>query len=1022
MRLVTSFLVVLACLLFVGVAGATDHFAAPTGSPTGDGTIARPWDLDTALGSPSGSQSSSVKPGDTIWLRGGIYIPATDNGYISHVTGTPSSPIIVRNYNGERATLQAGTNAYVLAIYGSDTWYWGLEGATAGVSRTANQPGSFNNPLAFGFAIYGPDIKIINCVVHDTAQGFSGYNSSPNAEIYGNLSYYNGWMAPDRNHGHGIYLQNITGAKLVEDNFVGDNADEGIQAYGSSAATITGVTLQGNTLYNTSSWPAPHYQYNLVMGGGQLDSGNTITENMSFFTPAEDYGFFNIGQYTPGSNLTATNNVFVGGYIAVSVDGVAGPFVFTGNKVYNRPTSLREIELAPYSGQTMAGYKWDNNTYYGLNRFYHGTYDGSNAGGGSNLDLTGWQSQTGFDLHSTLNPSAPTGEWIYVRPNKYEAKRANITIYNWDLTSSVNVNLSGVLAVGDNFVIQDAQNFYGPPVVSGTYAGASVSIPMTGLSKATPSGFAAPAHTAPLLGTFIVMPPGAAIPILQPTPTPTPIPTPAPVPTGAIGVGSTVEVLPDLGSNINVRLAANTTLAPIASEVPTALGTVVGGPSIDKSTGFTMWQVTFADGISGWVVGYYIEVTTATLPPPAPTPVPTPTPTPVNVLTSVSKANWVLVYADSRETQCENGAAVNGFDGNSATIWHTQYCPAVAPLPHEIQIDMGTAYIIGGFRYLPRQDGGVNGRIGQYEFYATNDPSNWGTAISSGSFANDATEKQVLFTSGAYRYVRLRALSEANGGSRTSMAELSVLQSSASASSLSSIAVTPSNSTIAVGTSQQFTATGTYQNGSTQDITTQVTWSSSNPSVAITAGGMAIGQSIGSATIVAAQGSVTGSTPASVQSVAPVSLTAVSKMNWTLAYADSQETQCENGAAINSFDASAATIWHTQYCPGVAQLPHEIQIDMGTGNLITGFRYLTRQDGGVNGRIGQYEFYATNDPSNWGTPLATGSFANDATEKQVLFAPNTYRYIRLRALTEANGGPWTSMAELTVLQSSAGGQ
>jgi alpha-glucosidase len=185
---------------------------------------------------------------------------------------------------------------------------------------------------------------------------------------------------------------------------------------------------------------------------------------------------------------------------------------------------------------------------------------------------------------------------------------------------------------------------------------------------------------------------------------------------------------------------------------------------------------------------------------------------------------------------------------------------------------------------------------------------------------------------------------------------------------------------------------------------------------------MAIGKSVGSATIVAAQGSVTGSTPASVQSVTPVSLTAVSKMNWTLAYADSQETQCENGAAINSFDASAATIWHTQYCPGVAQLPHEIQIDMGTGNLITGFRYLPRQDGGVNGRIGQYEFYATNDPSNWGTPLATGSFANDATEKQVLFAPNTYRYIRLRALTEANGGPWTSMAELTVLQSSVGGQ
>src|ERR1035437_10237879 len=306
---------------------------------------------------------------------------------------------------------------------------------------------------------------------------------------------------------------------------------------------------------------------------------------------------------------------------------------------------------------------------------------------------------------------------------------------------------------------------------------------------------------------------------------------------------------------------------------------------------------------------------------------------PMNSSNLVPKTNWTLAFVDSQETQCENGAAVNSFDASAATIWHTQYCPSVANLPHEIQIDMGTAYIINGFRYLPRQDGGTHGRIGQYEFYATNDLSNWGTPLATGSFANDATEKQILFSSNTYRYVRLRALTEANGGPWASMAELTVLQS-----------------------------------------------------------------------------------PASVSSAIPTSLTAVSKTNWKLAYVDSQETQCESGAAGNGFDASASTIWHTQYCPGVAQLPHEIQIDMGTGNLITGFRYLPRQDGGTHGRIGQYEFYATNDLSNWGTPLATGSFANDATEKQVLFAAGTYRYIRLRALTEASGGPWTSMAELTALQ------
>src|SRR5580700_3097842 len=94
-----------ACILIAGAAGATDHFAAPNGSPAGDGSISNPWDLDTALGSPSGSQPATLLPGDTLWLRGGTYVPATSNGYLSHVNGTAAAPIIVRNYNGEHVTL-----------------------------------------------------------------------------------------------------------------------------------------------------------------------------------------------------------------------------------------------------------------------------------------------------------------------------------------------------------------------------------------------------------------------------------------------------------------------------------------------------------------------------------------------------------------------------------------------------------------------------------------------------------------------------------------------------------------------------------------------------------------------------------------------------------------------------------------------------------------------------------------------------------------------------------------------------
>ena len=75
---------------------------------------------------------------------------------------------------------------------------------------------------------------------------------------------------------------------------------------------------------------------------------------------------------------------------------------------------------------------------------------------------------------------------------------------------------------------------------------------------------------------------------------------------------------------------------------------------------------------------------------------------------------------------------------------------------------------------------------------------------------------------------------------------------------LNSITVTPSNPTLAVGSTQQFTATGLFTDGSTQNITNQVTWSSSNTGVATvsTATGLATANSAGSSVITAKQGTI----------------------------------------------------------------------------------------------------------------------------------------------------------------------
>ncbi|HLI03012.1 MAG TPA: Ig-like domain-containing protein, partial [Terracidiphilus sp.] len=70
---------------------------------------------------------------------------------------------------------------------------------------------------------------------------------------------------------------------------------------------------------------------------------------------------------------------------------------------------------------------------------------------------------------------------------------------------------------------------------------------------------------------------------------------------------------------------------------------------------------------------------------------------------------------------------------------------------------------------------------------------------------------------------------------------------------------TPATASIAAGATQQYTATGTYSNGSTQNITGAVTWTSSNAAAAtINASGLATGVAAGSTTITATSGSIAG--------------------------------------------------------------------------------------------------------------------------------------------------------------------
>ena len=501
-----------AALLFAAVAGAADFYVSPSGAPSGTGSQSNPWDLQTAL-----NQPATVHAGDTIWLRGGIYT----GSFTSNLVGTSSSPILDKQYPGERARIDGnhlGTEP-TLKISGSYTWFWGIEIFNSDPTRWTSDG---NDPprRGLGVELYGTGTKMINMVVHDTTEGVLSGSGSDSTEVYGNVIYYNGYDSPDRGHGHGAYIQNDAGnpVKKIYDNVLLDQFGYGLHGY-TEGGDLDNLDYQGNTVYDNGGLSSHGLGTNILLGGLVRADNPKMTANMT---------------YTQGHG--GSNNL---GYSA----GCTNPAV-TGN-YFSNGTALK---LVACTGVTMTG-----NTFYG--------------------SLTGF-TQSQFPSN-TYYSSRPTGVKIFVRPNAYEAGRANITVYNWDLQGTVSADLTGVLSVGQGFEVRNAADFYGAPVLTGTFDGSDLVLPMTGLSVATPIGVVAPPATGPEFNVFIVLPASAGG---SPTSTPTRTATATRTPT------ATNTALPPTATATRTNTAVPPTSTPTATATATATRTNTPVPPTSTPT------------------------------------------------------------------------------------------------------------------------------------------------------------------------------------------------------------------------------------------------------------------------------------------------------------------------------------------------------------------------------------------------------------------------------------------------------
>lgn len=437
-------------------------YASPRGSPTGDGSARRPWDLATALA--GGPSKTLVQPGDTIWLRGGTY----RGQFRSTVAGKPGAPVVVRQFPGERAIIDAGSST-------KDTWlvsgeysvFWGFELTSSNPQRvTASSTAEIRTNLIYNYA---PHTKYIGLIVHDGGVALYTEAKFPDVEIAECIFYNNGWQEPGRGHGHGLYIKSYTGPLVVRDNIVFNQYGYGIHAYtNANSGKLSNITIEGNVSFNNGSLEERELSPNILLGGDGVATGGVIRENLTYYTPSLRGAHSNVivGWKTLlNGDVVVERNYFVGGGPVVRVGFWTAARVSDNTLISSQGGPL--VEQRDPAAATAHTQIWRDNT-----------------------------EQT----------TVPTTTKIVVRPSRYEPGRAYVVVYNWGKARVADVDVTGVLAPGDRYEVRNVQDLFGKPVASGTVTGKTISIPMDGVPAPVPVGLTtsrAP-KTGPDFDTFIV--------------------------------------------------------------------------------------------------------------------------------------------------------------------------------------------------------------------------------------------------------------------------------------------------------------------------------------------------------------------------------------------------------------------------------------------------------------------------------------------------------------------------------------
>ncbi|MFN3652454.1 MAG: hypothetical protein ACK47B_23000 [Armatimonadota bacterium] len=466
--------------------GGKEFYVAPNGSSSGDGSLARPWDIKTAF-----APASAIKPGSTVWLRGGRYGTGGSTVIDCRLAGTASAPIIVRQYPRERATLDGG-----LFARGAYVWFWGFE-----ITNTSLERNTTESYRPIGLKMEADGQKAINLVINNT--GRTALSFHKDVEVYGCLMWGNGHYDPSKGgmiRGGAVYANvpnsNPSVTRYIRDIIAFRNFRSGVKVYSEwTDRFVNGFHVEGNICFDA------HID-NLHATSRENPIRNLKVLRNYTYDVREQEGSCNRFGFETGSNEDAviSGNYFVTGTLGFGAVRVKNwkSLQFTENRVLS-PNRLVGWEQ-DFPASTL---RWDRNHYFGGN-------DSPFMVNGAYRDFSGWTSLHPVDAGSQFQASYPSGTEVFVRPNLYEPGRGHVAVYNWSRQATVEVDVSGLgLKPGQSFEVLDAQSYYGAPVATGVFDGSKVKLP-TRLTAAAPIPgklrHMSAEHTGPEFNAFVVRP------------------------------------------------------------------------------------------------------------------------------------------------------------------------------------------------------------------------------------------------------------------------------------------------------------------------------------------------------------------------------------------------------------------------------------------------------------------------------------------------------------------------------------